>query len=185
MQAYRFLILIVCLVLGLALPAHAQSQLADGLSGFSGGSDQPIEIEANTLEVSDADKTAVFIGNVLVRQGEATLKTGRLKVFYEGNATPNPQAETAEQGNQKIKRLEASETVLVTSRDQTATSQTASFDMASDTIVMKGNVVLTQSGNIVKGQTLTIDLKSRQSRMQSGNGRVQGLFQPSSQQRSR
>jgi lipopolysaccharide export system protein LptA len=44
--------------------------------------DQPIQIDAATLEVHDKNKMAVFSGDVVVVQGDTTIKCQTLKVFY-------------------------------------------------------------------------------------------------------
>ncbi|MCB1507651.1 MAG: lipopolysaccharide transport periplasmic protein LptA [Hyphomicrobiaceae bacterium] len=163
-------------------PASARAQtFADGLSGFTQNSDEPIEIESDELEVRDTEGVAVFRGSVVVRQGAAVMRTARLVVEYEGGGgTPGATAAGAEQ---RIRSLEASGGVVITSDDQTATGETASFDMAREVIVMSGDVVLTQGGNVVRGDRLTVNLATRESRIESpdratGGGRVRGLFIP-------
>ena len=44
--------------------------------------DQPVQIEAASLEVRDKNKTATFAGDVQVVQGDTTMKCQRLVVFY-------------------------------------------------------------------------------------------------------
>ena len=45
-------------------------------------SDQPVQIDAATLEVRDKNKMATFSGNVQVVQGDTTMKCQKLVVFY-------------------------------------------------------------------------------------------------------
>ena len=44
--------------------------------------DQPVQIEAASLEVRDKNKTATFAGDVQVVQGDTTMKCQKLVVFY-------------------------------------------------------------------------------------------------------
>ncbi len=67
------------LTLGLAAPAAAQG----ALGGFRTDPDKPIEVEADSLEVQDAEHTATFIGNVRVVQGDIRMKSDRLTVYYQ------------------------------------------------------------------------------------------------------
>src|SRR5271169_6973598 len=60
--------------------APAPSPLQGALQ--SQNKDQPIHIEAATLEVHDKAKTATFSGNVQVVQGDTTMKCQSLVVFY-------------------------------------------------------------------------------------------------------
>ena len=160
----------------------------NALQGFSQNRDQPVHIEAATLEVRDKDKVATFSGNVKVTQGDTGMRCKSLVVFYEHGdedgdrgaktlqaATPGPG------GQQKIKRLEARGGVVVTQKDQTATGELGIFDMKTNTVTLTGNVMMTQSQNVLRGDRLVVDLTSGVSRVESGKngqGRVQGLFQP-------
>lgn len=122
----------------------AQS-LGDKFGGFSTTSNEPINIEADQLNVNDVKKTAVFSGNVKAVQGNFELRSKSLEVFYVGGA-----ANQSSSG--KVKRLAAKGTVLITTTDsQSATSQWADFDVLKQTIVLGDQVVLTQGGNIIKG----------------------------------
>jgi lipopolysaccharide export system protein LptA len=85
-------------------------------------------------------------------------------------------------GEQKIRRLEARGSVVVTSKEQTATGQLGIFDMPTNTVTLTGDVVMTQGQNVLRGDKLVVNLSSGVSRVESsqtGRGRVQGLFVPS------
>jgi lipopolysaccharide export system protein LptA len=98
------------------------------------------------------------------------LKTSRLTVTYAG--------EQSTAGNQQVQRLEAEGKVLVSSGPQTASGDRATFDTEANTIVVSGNVVLTQGGNVIRGGSLTIDINTGQAKM--AGGRVQMLIEPRS-----
>ncbi len=75
----------LAVALGAAAPAAAQTNnVPNALQGFTTNRDQPIRIDANELEVRDKDKAAVFTGNVVVTQGDTTLRCNELVVFYDG-----------------------------------------------------------------------------------------------------
>jgi lipopolysaccharide export system protein LptA len=174
-----------------ALPALAQGPGGppNALQGFSQNRDQPVQIDAATLEVHDKDKNATFSGNVRMVQGDTTLRCPKLVVFYEqdggdgGSATKTmTAAKPGPGGQQQIKRLEAWNGVVVTQKDQTATGEKGIFDMKSNTVTLLGNVVMTQQQNVLRGDRLVVDLTTGVSRVEAGNGkeRVQGLFLPAS-----
>jgi lipopolysaccharide export system protein LptA len=185
------LLIAAALALGGGAP-HAQPATKgppNALQGFSQNRDQPVHIEAATLEVRDKDKVATFSGDVRVKQGDTGLRSKSLLVFYEQDsadagkgktltaATPGPG------GQQKIKRLEARGGVVVTQKEQTATGDLGIFDMKTNTVTLTGNVVMTQGQNVLRGERLVVDLTSGVSRVESGKsgtGRVQGLFLPGS-----
>ena len=158
--------------------AQANQGPANALQGFSQNRDQPVQIEAASLEVRDKDKVATFSGNVHVIQGDTDLRSKTLVVYYEED-NPKARAIKAAQpgpgGSSQIKRLEASGSVLVTQKDQTATGEKGVFDMRTNTITLTGNVVISQGQNVLRGERLIVDRATGVSRMEGG--RVQGIFQ--------
>ena len=72
--------------------------------------------------------------------------------------------------------------MIVVQKDQTATGDTGIFDMRANTVTMVGNVVISQGQNVVKGDTLTVDMTTGVSRIACGKAqekcRVQALIQP-------
>jgi lipopolysaccharide export system protein LptA len=189
--------------------AGAQSAVQgvpNAMQGFSQNRDQPIQIEAATLEMRDKKKEATFSGNVKVIQGDTTMTSKTLVVFYDSNpaAPPAPAAGAAPAANAKavpakaaaapiqsatpgpggsssIRRLEARGNVVVTQKDQVVTGETAVFDTKTNLVTMLGGVVLTQGKNVLRGDRLMVDMTTGVSRVESDSGRVQGLFQSSGQ----
>src|SRR6202035_5127346 len=75
---------------GAALAQNAATGVPNAMQGFSQNRDQPIHIEAPVLEVRDKKKEATFSGNVKVVQGDTTLTSETLVVFYEQAPAPDP-----------------------------------------------------------------------------------------------
>jgi lipopolysaccharide export system protein LptA len=185
---YRTSVVVLAAVL-LAAPALAQTPSGppNALQGFSQNRDKPVKIDAAALEVRDKDKTATFSGNVQVIQGDTTMRARSLVVFYDGDSGGAGNTLTAAKpgprGSQRIRRLEARGGVKVTQKDQVATGETGIFDMAANTVTLNGGVVISQGQNVIEGDRLIVDLTSGVSRIEagkSGQGRVRGLFLPSS-----
>ncbi len=150
--------------------AHAQS-IADSFGGFSKKNNQPINIEADSLEVLDDKKIAVFSGNVKVKQGGFRLIAKKLKVTYSGGTSAKGKASRPS----GIKRIDASGKVAITTPDkQTATADWAKFDVLAKIVTIGGNVVLSQSGNVMKGDTLVIDLNTGRSKFRSTSKNIKG-----------
>src|SRR5947209_16637733 len=63
----------------------AMSGVPNAMQGFSQNRDQPIKIEAASLEMRDKKKEATFSGNVKVVQGDTTMTSKTLVVFYESS----------------------------------------------------------------------------------------------------
>lgn len=162
----------------------------NAMQGFTKNKGQPINIEAEQLDVHDKDKTAIFTGKVVVTQGDTTMRCKKLVVFYVGQPgkddAAKPVATSPEGGEQKIKKLEAHGDVVVNQNDQIATGDLAIFDMDTNLVTMtapsSGSVVMTQGPNVLRGSKLVVDMTTGFSRVEAGttnNGRVQGLFVPS------
>jgi lipopolysaccharide export system protein LptA len=204
--------LLAALVLVTAsVPLLAQSQkggdkggekLPNAFQGFSRDTDQPVSIEADSLEIHDKDRYAVFLGNVVVKQGDSVMRSRELKVHYEGSMRGSQKDQPAEKekaaesaksrsgqtlGNdaaQRIRRIEATGGVIVTNKDQKATGDLGAFDMRTNLATISGNVVISQGPNVMRAEKLVVDMKTGFSKMEAGskdgNKRVQGLFLPSS-----
>jgi lipopolysaccharide export system protein LptA len=155
--------------------------------------DEPIRISSATLEVRDKSKTAMFKGDVVVVQGDTSVRCHELHVFYEGErgapgskAAPAPAPKSAVpvagQSGQQIRRMEARGSVVVTQKDQRAVGDRAEFDMRTNTVTLIGNVVITSAENVARGERMTVDLNTGIARMglESGGGRVEMLVNPKS-----
>ena len=177
---------------GDALAQGAMSGVPNAMQGFSQNRDQPIQIEAASLEMRDKKKEATFSGNVKVVQGDTTMTSKSLVVFYDSGpaapATPAPAAPKGSKsgsmqsatpgpgGSSSIRRLEAKGSVVVTQKDQVVTGETAIFDTRANLITMVGGVVLTQCKNVLRGDRLKVDMSTGVSRVESDSGKVQGMF---------
>ena len=179
------------------IAAHAQGGQSNAMQGFAQNRDQPIQIEAASLEVRDKQKEAVFSGKVKVTQGDTTMTSKTLVVFYEGSGssgeqqpaapkqkgakaapgTPIQSAAPGPTGSSSIKRLEARSNVVVTQKDQVVTGDLAVFDTKANLITISGGVVMTQCKNVMRGDRLTVDMTTGMSRVESdGTKGVQVLL---------
>jgi lipopolysaccharide export system protein LptA len=188
---------VLSMVVGAETAAQsAMSGVPNAMQGFSQNRDQPIKIEAASLEMRDKKKEATFSGNVKVVQGDTTMTSKTLVVFYDSTSAPAPAPAPAAKatksapiqsttpgpgGSSSIRRLEAKGSVVVTQKDQVVTGETAVFDTRSNLITMLGGIVLTQGKNVLRGDRLMVDMTTGVSRVESDSGRVQGLFQSSGQ----
>jgi lipopolysaccharide export system protein LptA len=169
MRGSTSLVAALAVVALMAASARAQD-FGAAFAGFDTGSEEPIQIEADRLEVRDPDKLAVYSGNVRVRQGETVLEAPELRVFYAGEATLE-----GVPGSQ-VTRIEAGPGVVVRSGDQVASGHLAILDMERDIVTLSGNVVLTDGPNVVRGERLVVNLETKEGRIEGG--RVQTLITP-------
>jgi len=180
--------------------AKSEQPSGGGMQGLQLNRDQPVKIEANSLEVRDKQRQATFSGKVKLTQGDMILNCDVLVIFYEDNSAPPPAATAQKKGapppaaatarggvggNQQIKRAEAKGNVLVTQKDQTAKGDNGIFDTKANNITLTGGVVVTQGTNVLRGDRMVVDLTTGVARVESGQSktgerqRVEGLFNPS------
>jgi lipopolysaccharide export system protein LptA len=158
----------------IALAALAAVLLGSGVALAQSGtsalkghdSKAPIDLSADRAEAQDRADRAIFAGNVVVKQGELTLRTARLTLAY---ANTNG--------------IDTSGGVTVTSPSETARGDFAVYDLSEGLITMVGNVRLERGGSFLSGGRLTIDLDTGRAVMDGGlrgvnqaGGRVTGRF---------
>ncbi|MFO1112235.1 MAG: LptA/OstA family protein [Bradyrhizobium sp.] len=190
-RAGAAILLLVAFALDQTRAQNSMQGVPNAMQGFSQNRDKPIQIEAASLEVRDKKKEATFSGNVKVVQGDTTMSSKTLVVFYDqgagseqpaqpkqkaANSAPMQSATPGPGGSSSIKRLEARGSVVVTQKDQVVTGDLAVFDTKANLITMSGGVVLTQCKNVLRGDRLMVDMTTGVSRVESDSGRVQALF---------
>ena len=145
--------------LAAALTLAASPIMAQGANVSFGGlkadTGLPVEVTAENLSVNQADGTATFSGDVLVKQGEMRLQANEIRVEYGDTSG-------------EINRLHASGDVLLVNATDAAEAASAIYTIASGEVVMSGNVLMTQGQATIKGQTLVINLKTGTGRMEGG-----------------
>lgn len=109
-------------------------------------------------------------GNVLAGQGSLRIQANELLVDY---VSVNGQL-TGE-----ISQMTAKGNVTLTNGGEAAEAQTAVYTVANGTIMMSGDVILTQGQNALSGERLNIDLNGGTANFE---GRVRAIFQPAAQQ---
>lgn len=144
-------------VLAVALATGAVSAQGTNVSfgGLKADTTLPVEVTAENLTVNQADGTATFSGEVLVKQGEMRLQADEIRVEYDATG-------------KAINRLHASGGVLVVNATDAAEAASAVYTIASGEVVMSGDVLMTQGQTAIKGQNLVINLKTGTGRMEGG-----------------
>lgn len=156
----------VALALAMALaPGLALAQAGISFGDLRPEEGAPLEITSDRLDVNQTQGTARFTGDVVVAQGELRLAAAAVEAHY---------AAGEEGASGRISRLEASGGVLISAGGAGIEAAGAVYDLDAGTVVLSGDVVLTQAGNTVAGQRLVIDVASGTGRME---GRVRTVLQ--------
>ncbi|WP_199260631.1 lipopolysaccharide transport periplasmic protein LptA [Paracoccus binzhouensis] len=157
--------LLLPVILSLALAASAGAQG----TGFGNAQDikQPVEVTADTLSVDQKTGKATFSGNVLIGQGAMRLSADSVTVTY------------AQGGQSRIRALHAEGNVTLVSGEDAAEAKAADYDVESGNVVLTGDVLLTQGGNVLSGDKVTVNLTTGTA---NASGRVRSVLQPGSRQ---
>jgi lipopolysaccharide export system protein LptA len=199
---------ILSVLAGLALsqlPVVAQT--VDTTEAVKGAkTPQNVDIEADSMEIHDQEKKAVFKGNVNAVRADVTLKCDTLTVTYTETAAAAPakkdtvaqtgadtgaQAATGDSalpasdkgtvdtgGGKKteVTFLDAEGNVVIITTKQTVTGKTAHMDVKANKLWVKGGTKVVQGKTVMNGDQLFVDLKTNKSEMTGG--RVKGSFVP-------
>ena len=157
-------ILPAAMLIALIVPASAALAQQIAFGGIRGDSTAPVEIMADNLTVDQSTGIATFSGNVLIGQGDMRLSAGQVLVEY---------GET----NSDISELRASGGVTLVSATEAAEAREAVYTLGTSTVVLTGDVLLTQGKNVMAGQSLTVNLTTGTGTMA---GRVRTVLQPRS-----
>jgi len=161
----------------LATPAAAQ---------IAQNSDAPVDLTADELEVVNAQCLAIWRGAAEALQDTSRLRADVLKIYNRQGATGKSGTTGSNCGG--VQKIEAQGNVYYVTPQQRVRGDVATYDKVSDTIVMTGDVVAVQGKNVLRGERMTIHVKSGEAQMQTNArgrntpGRVRGVFYPNDKQ---
>lgn len=157
---------------GIAALSFGSVAGAQGLASFN--TNQPVQFNADRIELQDRQNRVVLSGGVQITQGDLRLTAERTTISY------------TDAGTLTIQRLDATGGVVVTRGTERASGAAGVYDFNRKVIVLSGGVNLRRGGDSLSGGRLTIDLNSGLSSVdgsgsgstaaQGGSGRVSGTF---------
>lgn len=142
-----------------AAPLAAQTNV--NLGGITADPTAPVEVAADNLTVDQDTGTATFTGNVKIGQGDLRLSAGTVEVVYG--------ADTGE-----IARLKATGGVTFATATEAAEAQNADYDIAGGSLVLTGDVLLTQGASAISAERMSVNLTTGNAEL---SGRVRTIFQ--------
>lgn len=163
--------------LPIGLLALASALVAGPLSGAQGigghDTNAPVQFAADQIELQDRQDRVVLTGDVVITQGDLTVKAARATLAYTDN------------GGLQIHRLDASGAVNVARGNESASGAVAVYDFDKRIITMSGGVALRRGTDNLHGSRLVIDLRTGLSSVDGraggpktgqNGGRVTGTF---------
>lgn len=145
-----------CLVSLLSLAAAGaltSPAMAQQLSRAGG----PIQIDADKSVVKQRENKAIYSGNVDVRQGDARLRADELVINFAGQ-TDSDETGGVSRGFGDLVGMVATGDVFYITADFQARGDKADYDEASETVILRGNVVVGRGEDVAKGECLRLDI---------------------------
>ena len=148
----------LCAGLFLANSAVAQTNIA--LGGLTVDTTAAIEVIADSLSVDQDTGIAIFDGNVMIGQGDLRITAGRVEVVYGTDTS-------------QIARLVATNGVTFVTATEAAEAQEADYDITTGTLVLSGEVLLTQGSSAISAGRMRINVADGTATM---DGRVRTVL---------
>jgi len=142
-------------VIALALPATVAFSAQDATR-------QPVQYGADSGEYTPD-------GFALRGRAEVTQGTNRIRADAIRGFTTNGQ----------LTRVEASGNVYFVTPDQSMRGNNAVYNLNDGSVVVTGDVILTQGQNVLSGGRLVYNVRTETARIESAGNRVRGVFYPS------
>jgi lipopolysaccharide export system protein LptA len=143
---------------------------------------QKIHITSDRLESQPKSNLVEFIGNVRVRQGNTTISSDRLKIYYQGGMdgkrSTKGKTKGKKGGQESIKKIVAQGNVIIKIDDRIAVADRAQYSPGTGEIILTGkNAKISEGANFVSGEKITFNRNSNRITVQrSGNKRVEAVF---------
>lgn len=139
--------------------------------------DKPINIEADSVRMDEANKVAVYDGHVVLTQGTLTLKAERIEIHQDEAGVASGQA----QGSPAHFRQK------VEGKDEYAEgwARRIDYDGRADKLRLTGEAYLKRGEEELRGNLITYDGKSESYQAQGSTGgtpgRVRAVIRPKTQ----
>jgi lipopolysaccharide export system protein LptA len=128
--------------------------------------EEPIKIKSDKLHADNERKMATFTGNVATRQGDLTIYSDKLVVYYS-------------EEDDELSTAEVFGNVRIFQGDRRAQSDHGIYDAKKSTLVLDGNPKVFQNSDTITGKIITYYLDEDKSIVTSGDGsRVEALIHP-------
>jgi lipopolysaccharide export system protein LptA len=141
--------------------------LAGGARAFTTPekSDQPIHVVADRLEVDNKAHVANFIGAVKAVQGDVTITSDVLEVYYDREASDKSahkiegeKSEGLMDGGGQVRKVVAIGHVKIVQKDRLGVGQKATYWAGGRKVLLEGQATVWRGQNQVSGEQITVFL---------------------------
>lgn len=167
---YRYSFLLLCIVTGPLMPLPSAALQSD--------SDQPIEVEADSLEIRDSDNISIYSGNVRLVQGSMRIRADRLVIHFNND--------------NELLRMEMTGTPATfrqlnnDNEEMLGQADKLDYTEAESLLVLTGNARFDSNGDTIQGSSIRLNTESDHIEASGNqtNERVRVVIQPKSKSES-
>lgn len=147
----------------------------------------PIQITSDRMDAYNDKGMVVFDGNAIATQGDRTIRSETITLFYKKKAEGGEQKEAADiQKNSDLDRIEAKGNVRITQGERLVTGNEAIYLQDAQKIIIKGNAVLSEGKNVIRGEQVVVFLNENRGVVESNTSqRVNATIFPSSKKETK
>ncbi len=145
------------------------------------GSNEKIQISADSLTIEHESRYAEFFGNVKVTQGDAEIKADNIRIYYKegvgGEIKPA-------QGEDAIEKIVAKGNVKIRFENRVAVTEEAVYITKTKVLMLSGdNSKITSGNDSISGARITVFTDSNRIMIESSKAqRVEAVFYPGSKE---
>ncbi|WP_051309013.1 lipopolysaccharide transport periplasmic protein LptA [Desulfogranum japonicum] len=150
------------------------------VKNWAAENDEPIFIEADRMISQETENSVVFLGNVDAKQGNVTIRSDEMTVFYTQTKAGNKKGKGS---SNQVKRLICKKNVEVVQDDWLGTGERMDYFAKERKVILSGNAKAWQGQNMVSGKTITYYLDEKRSIVEQDTtkqGRVKATLHPDS-----
>jgi lipopolysaccharide export system protein LptA len=134
--------------------------------------DQPIEVEADSLEVRETEKISIYEGNVSLVQGSLEIRSDRLVIHF--NETNDPTLMQMTGAPAKFRQLDDDQ------MEMKGQAIKINYTASQSSLELRGNARFSRAGDTIESDLIRIDTEGKGIRAGSSDSddRVKMLIQP-------
>ncbi len=121
-----------------------------------------------------------FSGNAVATQGDRVIKSDRLLLYYKKDQKEPEKRVSKDAGNTgDLEKIEAKGHVIVTQGERIVTGDDAVYYQDTQQIIMTGNPIMREKGNIIQGDRIVVYLNEDRGVVEStAKNRVKATIYP-------
>lgn len=128
----------------------------------------PITIKSNNMIADNKEKSAIFSGKVVAKQGDITIFSDRLVVKYADKS-------------KEVEKVEAAGNVRIIQQNRIGFADKAIYESRSGLIILTGTPRVVQGSDSISGKVITYHVDDDRSEVSSGGdpkARVEAVINP-------